>query len=51
MCISNIINMFMFFHRKSKIDTGKKSKTMIDSEDDNSEKENVSSNDADDVFN
>jgi len=36
--------------RKSKIDTSKKSKTMIDS-DDNSEKENVSSNDADDVFN
>lgn len=43
--------MFMFFHRKSKIDTGKKSKNMIDSEDDNSEKENISSNDADDVFN
>ena len=43
--------MFMFFHRKSKIDTGKKSKNMIDSEDDNSEKENISSNDTDDVFN
>lgn len=33
------------------MDTGKKSKTMtVDSEDDNSEKENVSSNDNDDVF-
>lgn len=40
-----------FFNRKTKIDTGKKSKTMtVDSEDDNSEKENVSSNDNDDVF-
>lgn len=40
-----------FFHRKSRIDTGKKSKTMtVDSEDENSEKENVSSNDNDDVF-
>lgn len=41
----------IFFHRKNKIDTGKKSKTMIDSEDDNSEKENNSRNDVDDVFN
>lgn len=40
-----------FFNRKTNIDTGKKSKTMtVDSEDDNSEKENVSSNDNDDVF-
>lgn len=47
-----IINiLFNFFHRKSKIDTGKKSKTMRgDSEDENSEKENVSGNDNDDVF-
>lgn len=49
MCIFN--NYVSLFHRKSKIDAGKKSKAMIDSEDDNSEKENVSSNEADDVFN
>ncbi|XP_078359066.1 condensin complex subunit 3-like [Oculina patagonica] len=37
--------------RKSKSDASKKFKSMIDSEDENSEKENVSSNDAEDVFN
>lgn len=41
----------IFFHRKSKTDAGQKFKSMIDSEDENSEKENVSSNDADDIFN
>jgi len=37
------------FHRKSKNDAGKKLSSMINSDDDNSEKENMA-NDADEVF-
>ena len=45
----SLINQYFLFDRKSKKDASKKLTSMINSDDDNSEKENVA-NDADDVF-